>query len=136
VTGERPRARSPIRNSALILRGNRNRRHTFSLVRLVPQLDSVSLGFSIPCGGHYRVHPPLAPIASDRLQHVFEVAALHLLERREFFKGRGRCVRRVSALCQFSGLYSLRRSDERVLPFAHPWLARFVVAPAIRQSMP
>jgi hypothetical protein len=64
-----------------------------SLVGLVAQLDSVSLGHSIERAS---VDPEYlcrsCPITADRSKHVFEVAALHVLECREIFKESGRCV--------------------------------------------
>ena len=57
---------------------------------LVAQFDPVSLGHSIeraPVDAEDIRRP--RPIASDRLKHVLDVAALHLLERREIFEEAG-----------------------------------------------
>ena len=60
---------------------------------LVAQFDPESLGHSIqraPVDAEHIRRP--RPIASDRLKHVLDVAALHLLERREIFEEAGRDV--------------------------------------------
>jgi hypothetical protein len=70
-----------------------NRHGRISNLRLVAQLDAESLGHSIERAPVDAEHIGRArPIASDRLQHVFEVPALHFLERREIFKQSGRRI--------------------------------------------
>ena len=58
-----------------------------SLVRLVAQFDPESVGHSVkrpPVDAEHIRRP--CPVAPDRLQHMCEVAALHLVERGQIFK--------------------------------------------------
>jgi hypothetical protein len=72
-------------------RGARHR--AASLVRLVAQLDAVSLCHSIERAPVDTKHVSRSrPIASDCLKNVFEVAALDFFKRRKVFEEAGRRV--------------------------------------------